>query len=272
MTRRFYAPPREIDEMRTAELREEFLLDALFSPGEIRLFETTLDRMRVGAAIPLPGTEISACRGGSALFSAKHETGVINIGDPGQIVVDGTIHSVGRLDCMYIGAGQQRVSFRADSNGQPAFYLLSCPAHQSYPNLVARRDEALTSEVGDPLKGSHRKIHRYIHEQGIKSCQLVMGFTELQPGSLWNTWPPHTHLRRSEVYLYFDLGVETVMHFLGQESSTRHLVVRDRQAVLSPPWSIHCGVGTGSYRFIWGMAGENQTFEDMDPVDLRNLR
>jgi 4-deoxy-L-threo-5-hexosulose-uronate ketol-isomerase len=258
--------------MPTGELREQFLLDALFAPGEMRLFHTALDRLTVGAVMPLPGAEILAANGSLPFFDARHEIGIINIGDPGQITIDGKVYDVGKLECMYIGAGHTEVAFRGKSSGQPAFYLLSCPAHHCYPTRLATCEEALTYEVGDPRKGSHRKIRRYIHEGGIQSCQLVMGFTELQPGSVWNTWPPHTHLRRSEVYLYFDLGSETVMHFLGQEDSTRHLVVHDREAVLSPPWSIHCGVGTGSYRFIWGMAGENQIFEDMDPVDLENLR
>ncbi len=257
--------------MRTAELREEFLLPDIFSRGEIRLFPTALDRLTVGSAMPLPEKDL-VVTGDDADFLAGHETGIINIGDGGQVVVDGVTYAVGRLECMYIGAGQQHISFCAGLEGQPAFYFLSCPAHQRYPCQVARQADALMSEVGDSSKGTRRKIRRYIHEEGIKSCQLVMGFTELEPGNVWNTWPPHTHLRRSEVYLYFDLGSETIMHFLGEENGTRHLVVRDRQAVLSPPWSIHCGVGTGSYRFIWGMAGVNRNFEDMDGVDLNNLQ
>lgn len=272
MRTRFYAPPRDIDRLSTIELREQFLLESLFLPGDMRLFPTALDRLAVGAVMPRSKSEIHASSGTSAVFGTRREIGVINIGDPGEIEVDGDSYVIGHLDCVYIGSGYREIAFRGHPTGQPAFYLLSCPAHHAYPTRIATRKEALTSEIGDPLKGTHRKIYRYIHEQGIQSCQLVMGFTELQPGSVWNTWPPHTHVRRSEIYLYFDLGSETVMHFLGEESSTRHLVVRDRQAVLSPPWSIHSGVGTGTYRFIWGMAGENQVFEDMDPIDLTKLQ
>src|SRR5581483_5693051 len=235
MGTRFYAPTREIDRLATPELREQFLLDDLFVAGEMRLFQTALDRLCVGSVMPPPGGTIPASSKSTALFCGQRETGVINIGDPGEILVGDKSYAVGRLECLYIGGGNGEVSFRSNLHGQSAFYLLSCPAHRDYPIRLAKLQDALTSEIGDPLKSSRRKIHRYIHEDGIRSCQLVMGFTELQPGSVWNTWPPHTHLRRSEVYLYFDLGVETVMHFLGQESSTRHLVVRDRQAVLSPP-------------------------------------
>jgi len=269
-----YPPsPDAIQRMTTGELREQFLLEDLFAPGEIRLAHTGVDRMIAGGIVPDPEVQLPAYQELRArFFHERRESGVINIGDPGEVIVDSRSWRVGHMECVYIGMGAEQVTFRSDSGGQAAFYFLSCPAHKGYPTCHAGLDDAEVAEIGRASNASCRKIFRYIHQNGIPSCQLVMGFTSLRDGSVWNTWPPHTHDRRSEVYLYVDLGDNVVMHFMGEPESSRHLVVRDRQAVISPPWSIHCGAGTGPYRFIWGMAGENQSFEDMDGANLETFR
>ena len=273
METRYYAPPRQIDNLPSSELRKQFLIDGLFRPGEVCVAHTGLDRLIVAGLVPAPGEDTGFLDGDrTSLLCGRREVGIINIGNPGQITVDGKTFDVGSLECLYVGRSASQISFRSGPNGQAEFYALSCPAHRDYPTRLARRCEALASEIGDSRNASRRKIFRYIHENGIQSCQLVMGYTELESGSVWNTWPPHTHLSRSEVYFYFGLGNDPLMHLVGDPASTRHIIVRDREAVLSPSWSIHCGVGTGSYRFIWGMAGENQAFEDMDPVELGSLR
>ena len=254
--------------MSTQELREHFLLGDLFAPGEIRLVHTGLDRMIAGgimpdAALPLdPPPDLRA-----RFFHERRESGVMNIGDPGEVIVDGRHFSVGPLECVYIGRGAENILFRSLHGGQAAFYLLSCPAHRTYPVQRVGIAEAEVVQIGNAANASCRKVHRYIHQNGVESCQLVMGFTVLAPGSVWNTWPPHTHNRRSEIYLYLDLGDNLVLHLLGEPEQSRHLVVRDREAVLSPPWSMHCGAGTAAYKFIWGMAGENQQYDDMDAAD-----
>ena len=259
--------------MSTEELRRHFLMKDLFAPGELRLEQTGLDRLIAGGAMPEPCLELGAPEALRArFFHERRESGLINIGDAGIVVVDDVEFRVGSLECLYIGMGARAVSFRSVGNGQAVFYLLTCPAHRAYPTRRAGRQDAQVAAVGNGEGASARRIFRYIHEEGIESCQLAMGYTELDSGSVWNTWPPHTHARRSEVYLYFGLGEDALMHFLGKPGETRHLAVRDREAVLSPPWSIHCGVGTGPYRFVWGMAGENKTFEDMDGVGVGELR
>ncbi len=259
--------------MTTGELREQFLLEDLFAPGEIRLVSTALDRLIVGGIVPEGEIELTASSELRApFFHHRRESGVINIGDPGEVIVDGERLQVNSMECVYIGRGAEHVSFRNCNGGTASFYLLSCPAHRKYPTTRAGIHDAEVAEIGSAKHSSCRKIFRYIHENGIQSCQLVMGFTVLSPGSVWNTWPPHTHERRSEIYLYCDLGENVVMHFMGQAEESRHLVVRDRQAVISPSWSMHCGSGTGPYRFIWGMAGENQSFEDMDAIHLGSLK
>ncbi len=265
--------PSEIHRMTTDEMRRQFLLEDLFVPGEIRLVHTGLDRLIVGGAMPGAELQLDSSRDlRSRFFHERRETGVINLGDPGEIVIDDEHLPIDRMGCVYIGMGAQDVWFRSCPGGQSIFYLLSCPAHRGFPARRARIEDAEVAEIGSSGNASSRKIYRYIHENGIESCQLVMGFTVLSPGNVWNTWPPHTHERRSEIYLYFDLGENIVMHFMGEAQGARHLVVRDRQAILSPPWSIHCGAGTGAYRFVWGMAGENQSFEDMDAVNLADLK
>jgi 4-deoxy-L-threo-5-hexosulose-uronate ketol-isomerase len=247
----------------------------LFIPGEVGLVYSDADRAIIGSAIPtnspLALTTDAELR--AAYFCERRELGILNIGGPGQVTADGKVYDLAKVDCLYLGRGTRDISFRSQDAAQPAvFYLLSYPAHAEYPAALARKADATAVELGRMEDANRRTIFKYIHTGGIKSCQLVMGFTQLQDGAVWNTMPPHTHTRRSEVYMYFDLGARRVMHFMGTPQETRHLVMSDRQVVISPSWSIHCGCGTGAYAFCWGMGGENQTFEDMDPAPLAELK
>jgi 4-deoxy-L-threo-5-hexosulose-uronate ketol-isomerase len=253
-------------------LRRAFLLEDLFAPGELRLIPTDADRLAAGAVVPDRSIALPPVREfGTAYFLERRELGVFNIGARGVVHVGGESFILERHECLYIGMGEAEVRFEPAGSPLPEFYLLSSPAHAKYPTRKATKAEAQAATIGDPLTASRRTIYRYIHAEGVRSCQLVMGMTELEPGSIWNTMPPHTHTRRSEIYLYDGLGSGALFHFLGEPEATRHIVVRDREAVVSPPWSIHMGAGTQSYRFIWGMAGENQTFEDMDAAPLNRL-
>jgi len=255
--------------MTTAEVRQNLLIDGLFTKGAVELINTGLDRLIAGGIMPDRELELPASKElASSYFTEHRELGIINIGDAGEVKVGSTTFSVGPLECLYVGAGQPDVVFRNVDGGQAAFYLLSAPAHRSCPTRMASLSDATILQIGSANNASRRKLVQYIHEDGIESCQLVMGFTSMEEGSVWNTWPPHTHLRRSEIYLYFGLGENLVIHLAGDPTESRHIVVRERQAVLSPPWSVHTGAGTGPYSFIWGMAGENRTFADMDAVSL----
>jgi 4-deoxy-L-threo-5-hexosulose-uronate ketol-isomerase len=257
------------------EWRQAFVVSDLFRPGQISLAHWETDRTVLGGVVPLG----EACRlpappelrAGS--FMERRELGVINIGQAGTVAFDRRTCPLGPLDGLYLGRGTRDITFASVDPAQPAqFYLLSYPAHANHPAQLLRHQEAERTELGTPERANCRTLHKYIHPGGIASCQLVMGLTMLKRGSLWNTLPPHTHLRRSEVYLYFDLpAAEVVFHLAGSPEATRSLVLRDRQAVLSPPWSVHCGVGTFNYMFIWGMGGENQEFADMDPAPLAHL-
>jgi 4-deoxy-L-threo-5-hexosulose-uronate ketol-isomerase len=262
--------------MSSDELRSAFLVGDLFQPGRLALRYWETDRTVVGGAMPtkaaltLPaGRELAA-----AYFCERRELGVINVGGTGTVEVDGQRYELGKLDCLYVGRGAKKIAFRSARASQPAnFYLLSYPAHTAYPTTLARHEEIDGTPLGSADTANDRVLYKFIHPGGIPSCQLVMGVTLLKTGSIWNTMPPHTHMRRSEVYLYFDVQPNAaVFHFMGRPDETRHLIVRDRQAVLSPPWSIHSGAGTDSYGFIWGMGGENQDFADMDPAPLNTLR
>lgn len=268
--------PVEYPRFNTDELRAAFLIETLFTPGKLELVYTDADRAIVGSAVPAaaPVTLSADAELRAAFFCERREVGVLSIGGEGAVDVDGKNHPMGKLDCLYIGRGSKSIAFRSKSAADPAmFYLLSYPAHAAHPTTFARVDEATPVELGTAADANRRTIYKYIHTGGIKSCQLVMGFTHLHEGAVWNTMPPHTHTRRSEVYLYFDVGPKArVMHFMGTPQQTRHLVVANRQAVISPSWSIHCGCGTGAYTFCWGMGGENQTFEDMDPAPTDQLR
>jgi len=261
--------------MTTPELRERFLVENLFQPGRIELIYTDVDRAVIGGIVPtdaplkLAGGREMACE----FFCERREAGIINLGAAGTITVDGKAHSLASRECLYIGRGSRAVSFASDSAQTPAqFYLVSYPAHANHPTTYIPFAQANHIELGSLKEANHRTIHQFIRGGGPASCQLVMGFTELHEGSVWNTFPPHTHDRRTEVYCYFDLPENgCVLHLLGTPDETRHLVMREKQIALSPPWSIHSGVGTGSYRFVWAMGGENQVFNDMDGVDLKKF-
>ncbi len=271
----YFPTPEATNTLSTAELRSRFLIAGMFQPGAITAHYTDLDRMITGAAIPTtaPLSLPSAKETGTAFFLERREIGILNIGTaPGIVRVGGVAHSLSPLDCLYIGLGEKDVTFENGSAGQAQFYFVSTPAHAKHPTALARRADVSAAPIGDIAKANRRTILKYIHPDGLQSCQLVLGFTEFEPGSIWNTMPPHTHSRRTEIYLYFDLGENIAMHFLGEPHATRHLVVRDREAVLSPAWSIHCGVGTGAYRFVWAMGGDNQVFADMDPAPLATLK
>lgn len=271
-----YSPgPAETNRLGTDELREAFLIPGLFRPGEVVARYTDLDRMIVGGAVPAQGKLAlpQARETGTDYFLERREIGILNVGAAaGAVTVGGQRHELGSLDCLYIGKGERDVAFENGAAGQAQFYFISTPAHAKHPTAVLRRGDVKTDPIGDAAKANRRRIVRCIHPDGIKSCQLVMGFTEFEPGSVWNTMPAHTHSRRTEIYLYFDLGDQVVVHLLGEPAKTRHVIVRDREAVLSPSWSVHCGAGTGSYRFVWAMGGDNQVFSDMDGVPMSALR
>jgi 4-deoxy-L-threo-5-hexosulose-uronate ketol-isomerase len=270
-----YSPgPAATNTLSTEQLRDNFLISGLFRPGELIAHYTDLDRMIIGGAMPTtaPLALPSAKETGTDFFLARREIGFLNLGAPGAILVGGVRHELGTLDCLYVGLGEKDVTLESAAGGQAQFFFVSTPAHAKYPTAVVRRADVKTDPIGDVAKANRRRINKLIHVDGVKSCQLVMGFTEFEPGSVWNTMPPHTHSRRTEIYLYFDLNDQVVVHLMGEPHATRHLIVRDREAVLSPAWSIHCGAGTGSYRFIWAMGGDNQTFADMDAVSLTTLR
>jgi 4-deoxy-L-threo-5-hexosulose-uronate ketol-isomerase len=251
-------------------------VDSLFKPGELGLVYSDADRAVFGSAVPTGAALGLAAEAElrAAYFCERRELGILNIGGDGVVTADGRPYPLAKLDCLYVGRGTREVSFTSAAAQNPAaFYLLSYPAHAQYPTVHAQLKEALAVELGTAAEANRRTIYKYIHPGGIKSCQLVMGFTRLHEGSVWNTMPPHTHTRRSEIYLYFDLNAQRrIMHFMGRPQETRHLVVADRQVVISPSWSIHSGCGTGAYTFCWGMGGENQAFDDMDPAPLEQLR
>jgi 4-deoxy-L-threo-5-hexosulose-uronate ketol-isomerase len=266
----------EYPTLTTDQLRAAFLVETLFPPGRVELVYTDTDRAIIGSAVPTssPLKLTADAKLRAACFCERRELGVLSIGGPGAVAVDGQHFEMAKLDCLYVGRGSQNVSFGSSEAGTPAaFYLLSYPAHTAHPTRLAHLADAAKVELGTAAEANRRTIYKYIHTGGIKSCQLVLGFTQLQEGSVWNTMPPHTHARRSEVYMYFDLSPSRrVMHFMGTPRQTRHLVMADRQVVVSPSWSIHSGCGTGAYSFCWGMGGENQVFEDMDPALLEALR
>ncbi|HUL55282.1 MAG TPA: 5-dehydro-4-deoxy-D-glucuronate isomerase [Opitutaceae bacterium] len=270
----YFPSPAAANTLGTESLREQFLVSDLFQPGQVTAHYTDLDRMIVGAAVPTaaPLPLPAAKETGTDFFLQRREIGILSIGAPGTVRVGDARHALDPLDCLYIGLGEREVTFENGAAGQAQFYFISTPAHAKYPTVHATRAQAEVEELGDAALANRRRICRYIHQKGIKSCQLVMGFTEFEPGSVWNTMPPHTHSRRTEIYLYFDLGPQIVVHLMGEPRATRHLIVRDREVALSPSWSIHAGVGTGSYRFCWAMGGDNQVFHDMDPAPISTLR
>ncbi len=267
--------PHGVAQVAPRELRDSFLVTNLFAPGQLRGAFTDLDRLALGGICPIEKTiELpNHPETGRSFFLEQRELGAINVGGPGVVQADGKVFPANSLSCVYAGAGTRKLVFESKDPKNPAkFYFLSCPAHASFPTTVMQRDEAVATPLGSPAAANQRVIRKFIHTGGIRSCQLVMGFTELTEGSVWNSFPPHTHSRRTEIYFYFDLGDRVLAHFMGEPAATRHLFVQNEQAVLSPSWSIHCGCGTGNYKFIWGMAGENQTFDDMDAVKPADLK
>lgn len=266
---------QEVARMTTGEIRESFLVPQIYQKDGFNGLFTDLDRLVVAGAVPgdspleLPNHRET----GRAFFLERRELGAINTGGPGEVTVDGQPFPVEPLGCIYVGMGSQNVTFASKDPQNPAkFFILSCPAHAQHPTTVATRDEATIVALGSQATANQRVIRQYIHENGIQSCQLVMGFTELAEGSVWNTFPPHTHNRRTEVYFYFDMDERVLAHFMGEPTATRHLFIQNEQTVLSPSWSIHSGCGQGNYKFIWGMAGENQQFTDMDAIQPSELR
>ena len=262
--------------MTTDELRKNFVIGDLFQTGCLTLVYTNVDRAVVGGIVP--GAEPLELKGGREMactyFCERREAGIINLGGAGSVVVDGTTYDMAARECLYIRRGSRGILFSSANPETPAqFYLVSYPAHADYPTTKAGLKDANRIELGSLAESNRRTIHQYIRPGFIKSCQLVMGFTELHEGSVWNSFPPHTHDRRTEVYCYFDLPPNgTVMHFLGEPAETRHVAMREKQAVVSPAWSVHCGAGTGAYSFVWAMGGENQEFDDMDKCDLAEFR
>jgi 4-deoxy-L-threo-5-hexosulose-uronate ketol-isomerase len=276
MEERFHNSPVEVSSMNTAELRNAFAITGLMQEGKIQFTYSHYDRMIVGGA--MPGAKeivLENCdQLKSEYFLQRREMGIINIAGDGVVKADGKEYLLGKLDCLYLAMGTKNISFRsADTNVPANFYILSAGAHHGYENRLMKKEDAVTENLGSPATSNERTIYKYIHEKGIKSCQLVMGLTILKEGSVWNTMPAHTHNRRMEVYLYFDLAEnQRVFHFMGEPAETRHLVLAAKEAIISPPWSIHAGCGTSAYSFIWGMAGENQSFADMDFVEIKNLK
>jgi len=275
MNTRYTIGQNEYKRMTTDELRDAFLVD-LFEDGKMNFLYCEVERGVVGAVVPTAeGLVINGFKElASDYFCQRREVGVLNIGSAGTVTVDGTEYKMDNLDGLYIGRGSKEIVFESDSTDDPArFYLISYPAHTEYPTTLAKKANANVLELGTMEDSNKRTIYQYIHEEGIKSCQLVMGFTALEPGCVWNTMPCHTHERRTEVYLYFGLDeASRVFHMMGPGDETRHIVVGNEQAVISPMWSIHSGCGTKAYTFCWGMGGENQRFDDMDHIQIGELR
>jgi 4-deoxy-L-threo-5-hexosulose-uronate ketol-isomerase len=261
--------------MQTQALRDHFLISNLFEDNKINLTYTHYDRVIVGGvkpvkekvALPNPA-ELRA-----EYFLERRELGIINVGGNGKVIADGTTHAISKMDCLYLGKGTQAVSFESEDASNPAlFYILSAPAHHAYPAAICTKQNAQPVELGAAATSNKRTVYKYIHLEGIKSCQLVMGLTVLEEGSVWNSVPPHTHTRRMEVYFYFDLPAEhRVFHFMGEPTATKHIVMANHEATISAPWSTHFGCGTSNYGFIWGMAGENLVYTDMDPAPIHTL-
>jgi len=262
--------------MTTDELRASFLVEGLFQPGVVTLRLIDLDRVVLGGAVPTTSAlrletpaELLA-----EFFCERRELGVLNVGGSGVVTVDGTAYPVGPRDLVYVGRGSREVSFTSDDVATPArFYLVSYLAHSHCPTTKVSAAAVQSGEIGSAANANRRRVARYVHADGVRSAQLVMGMTALESGSVWNTMPPHTHSRRTEVYMYFDLPADAVVfHQMGEPTETRHLIVRDGDVALSPGWSIHAGCGTTNYAFCWAMGGENQDYADMQTVPATALR
>jgi 4-deoxy-L-threo-5-hexosulose-uronate ketol-isomerase len=266
---RFAIDPISASTMGTDELRENFLIDDLFADGQVRWTYTHYDRMAVGGAVPSSDAVVlePIKPTGTSFFLERRELIAVNIGAAGTITVDGTDHAVGSRDMLYVGMGAKDVRFGGEG---AKYYLLSAPAHASHPTTLLQQSGAKRLDMGSAETANERSIYQYTNS--LKSCQLVVGLTQFAPGSVWNTMPAHVHDRRMEAYLYFDLKPDAfVLHLMGEPTETRHLIVRNEQAILSPPWSIHAGAGTGAYTFIWAMAGDNIDYTDAEKVPMEEL-
>jgi len=273
---RYSNHPEDVKMYTTDELREHFLIEQVFKTDEVNLVYSHIDRIIVGGIMPV-SKKLTLTAGkemGVDTFFERREGGIINIGGKGTITIDGKAYSLDYQDGLYIGMGVKEIAFEAaDSVKPPKFYFNSCPAHHAYPTTLISLADANKVHLGEDVTCNRRTINQYIHPDVVASCQLVMGMTILADGSIWNTMPSHTHERRMEAYFYFDMEEDTrVVHLMGEPSETRHIFMSNEEAVLSPSWSIHSGVGTGRYTFIWGMCGENITFTDMDHIAMQDLR
>lgn len=268
--------PEAVKGFDTNSLRRHFLIERLFAPGEVLLTYSHVDRLIVGGAQPMaaPLTLPTPKAVGTDAFLKRRELGIFNIGGAGRVRVAGAVHELANRDALYVGLGAGEVVFESRDSAQPAkFYLVSTPAHAVHPTQIVSQAQAKTLQLGEQTTANRRTIRQYIIPGICESCQLVLGFTQLDEGSIWNTMPAHTHDRRCEAYLYFDLAEDArVFHLMGEPQETRHLVVANEQAILSPGWSIHSGVGTRNYAFIWAMGGDNQDYTDMDGVTVGELR
>lgn len=277
MVTRYAHSPEDIKHYSTDEMREQFLMARIFNPGDILLTYTYNDRMIFGGVTPTNDMlEIKLdTQLGVKYFLERRELGFINIGGPGTVTIDGVADHVVTHDGYYIGMGAKHVTFASDDASQPAkFYVVSTPAHKTYPSKKLPYADSLSLPLGDQEHMNKRTIHKYIDASQMDTCQLQMGYTVLEPGNSWNTMPAHTHARRMETYMYCEFGsTDTrVFHYMGEPDNTKHIALEPEQAVVNPSWSIHCGVGTTNYSFIWAMCGENQTYDDMDQVDMHDLR
>ncbi|MEN8765123.1 MAG: 5-dehydro-4-deoxy-D-glucuronate isomerase [Wenyingzhuangia sp.] len=273
---RYAASPREVKKMDTQELRDEFLIEDLFTKDQIKLVYSHYDRYITGGVLPVskPITLETIDQLKSSYFLERRELGIINVGETGSVSVDGKVYKIGHKEALYVGQGNKKIVFESESSSNPAlFYINSTPAHKAYPTKKIGLDDAEVVDLGTPETCNARTIRKYIVNSVVEVCQLQMGMTTLKSGSVWNTMPAHVHDRRMEVYFYLDLPQEQgVSHFMGEPTETRHIWMANHQAVISPPWSIHSGAGTSSYTFIWGMAGENLDYGDMDMCAINELR
>jgi 4-deoxy-L-threo-5-hexosulose-uronate ketol-isomerase len=268
---RYAIDPVSAKSLSTEELREHFHVGNLFEDNKVMLVYSHYDRMILGSAVPSSGplALVHMAETGTSAFLERREMAILNIGDEGNVAVDGTTYDLANGEVVYIGMGSGAVTF----SGAGRFYILSAPAHHKYPTTHIRQADAKRIELGSQEQANKRVINQLLHPDVCKSCQLLMGYTQLEPGSVWNTMPTHVHDRRMEAYLYFDLpDDQRVLHMMGEPTQTRHIVTGNEEAVISPPWSIHSGVGTSAYTFCWAMAGDNVDFTDMDMVPMEVLR
>jgi 4-deoxy-L-threo-5-hexosulose-uronate ketol-isomerase len=276
VSKRHASHPDMMRGLDTAGLRRLYLIERIFVPDTLCLVHSQIERMVVGGVAPVSApVALADCPAlGKGPLLASRELGLINVGGPGSVSVDGERHALGLRDGLYVPRGTGKLVFESDSSGNPAkFYLVSTPAHARFETVRISLDQANPMPMGSPATSNERVIYQYVNPDICKSSQLLLGLTMLKEGSVWNTMPSHLHDRRSETYFYFDLKPEArVFHMMGEPAETRHVVVANEQAVISPPWSIHSGVGTSNYSFIWAMGGENQDYKDMDAIAMETLR